>query len=624
MRRIKVAHEHMADNEQKTAPRAENGTAADAEQASALIPHERKVLRPAVRYAGWMLLLAAVAGLSSAVVYDRGVRRGEREGYAKGYDEALSSGKVAAQLNERAVQNLLAIMRLEDSDDETLLRIAADPAESLSWIREPAVRLEAQWQLSKALLRRGLHKQALPLLSKTFSAAPAEQLWPRRAEFVAELLQERGDLSIALGYYRYAAVRYARLGMKREQLLNGYRRLDLLASAGCPPETAEQGLDELQKEASELGENGGALLADVQIFRGVQKRRAGDEATAMQCFRSALDGREPDLRKLSPTAAISYGSALLELGRADEAQTLLEGGLRALGADPADLYYRLTALRALARLAVDAGAFPKAIAFLQQAEGAAAGRLPAEDSFWNSLCDQRGWAYFLNGSYAEARDDFMACLRTAASETETIQPLEGLGRCLMAAGHYGEAADHFRRSYELRDRHTVGAEGEKAELQYMLASAEAAAGRTAEAADAYAGCLSHMNRTEQRDAERYEDVLRSLAYASMKLERWPQAGESWKQLLALPNLKPESREEALGQLDICTRHLGSTSAEATAPGSSASAREQADGASPASGEANETPDRGSAENTPATSAPQTAAPSADTSSADTAAPRAES
>lgn len=586
----------MADTEQETAARADGGAAEGKDFASATPPPERKVLRPAVRYAGWLLLLAAVAGLSSAVVYDRGLRRGEREGYAKGYDEALGSGKVAAQLNERAVQNLLAIMRLEDSDDESLLSIAANPSESLSWIREPAVRLEAQWQLSKALLKRGLQKQALPLLSKTFSAAPAERLWPRRAEYVAELLQERGELQLALGYERYAAVRYGRLGMKREQLLNGYRRLDMLASAGCPPETAEQGLDELQKEATELGEGGSALLADVQIFRGVQRRRAGDEATALQCFRAALDGREPDLRKLSPPAAISYGSALLELGRADEAKNLLEGGLRSLGADPSDLYYRLTALRALARLAVDAGAYPKAIALLQQAEGAAAGRLPAADSFWNSLCDQRGWAYFLNGSYAEARDDFMACLRSAQSEPETIQPLEGLGRCLMAAGHYSEAADNFRRSYELRDRHTLGAESEKAELQYMLASAEEAAGRTAEAAEAYSRCLSHMNRagqpeagqgdaaqtgSAQTDAGRREDVLRSLAYACMKLERWPQARESWKQLLELPNLKPESREEALGQLDICARHLGSEAAETQAPSETSGAGEASASDSPA-------------------------------------------
>lgn len=540
-------------------------------------PQERLVLRPALCRAGYALLLLGCAA-TGWLIYELGCRHGEAVGHvgghAAGYEEALRSGRVSAQLNDLAVRNLLAIMRVEAMDDRTLLNYAAEATSNLAWIREPAVLQEACWQVAYALLQRGFLKEAQPLLGKTLHTAPEEVLWARRAQMAAELLRQGGALQRALDCERMACSRYRKLGMAREELLGCYRRLDLLGAVTCPPETMMAGLDELQAEAAELGEAGQPLLADLLVFRGVLLRRSGDEDSALQCFRSVLSGSTPDARRMSPTLAVSYGEALVEWGRADEATELLEKALPDLGADPADLPYRLRALRSLAQIEANAGRYARATALLNRAHGAAEGRLPLSDSFWISLGDQRGWASYLDGRYDEAAQDFAQCLKLAQSAEETIQPLEGLGRCRMTQGNFAEAADLLRRSFELRDRVSVGSAEVKADILFLLACCEESLGHGAEALAAYENCLSRMRTLEQPSPARMEDLLRGMGYIAMKLGDWTKGRAAWQAMTEIEGITMEAQTEAVQQLNICERKLGivpSTDEAEAAPDEAASA-----------------------------------------------------
>lgn len=532
----------------------------DSEAADAVLPpQERLVLRPALRRAGYALLLAGCVA-TGWLVYELGCRHGEAAGYAGGhavgYESALGSGRVSAQLNDLAVRNLLAIMRVAAMSDRALLDYAAEATANLSWIREPAVLQEACWQVVQALLQRGFLKEAQPLLGKTLHTAPDEVLWARRAQIAADLLRQGGELQRALDCERIACSRYRKLGMAHEELLGCYRRLDLLGAITCPPETTMAGLDELQAEAAELGEAGQPLLADLLVFRGVLLRRSGDEDSALQCFRSVLSVSDPDAHRMSPTLAVSYGEALVEWNRVDEATDMLEKALPELGSDPADLPYRLRALRSLAQIEANVGHYSRATALLHQAYGAAEGRLPLSDSFWISLTDQRGWASYLDGRYDEAAQDFAQCLKLAQSAEETIQPLEGLGRCRMAQGNFAEAADLLRRSFELRDRISVGSAEEKADILFLLACCEESQGHSAEALAAYENSLSRMRTLQQPSPARMEDLLRGMGYAAMKLGDWAKGRSAWQALTEIEGITMETQTEAVQQLNICERKLG--------------------------------------------------------------------
>lgn len=510
--------------------------------------------KPAVKYAFWGGLACLAVGLSYAS-YFLGSSRADAAGYQRGYAEAVSSGQVEAELNSLAVANLLAVLQLEHESDEQLLARVKEPELSFSWIAEPSVKQEAQWALAKELLNRGYESEAMPLVARTFSAVPKTEMWCRRAVDVAHTLQQRGHLTEALGYYRFASKRFAELGKEHDHLVTCYNRLALLMSTQCPAPQCEEGLFELRQEAEAMGEKGDALRADVLVFLGAHYRRTGDAASARKCFESAVNGKNIRAEALHPQACVCYGQALYEMGKTAEARELFSKALKSMGGDPADLQYRLIALRSLAALEVEAGHAAESISLLDQAQGAAEGRIPDSDSFWSSFYDQRGWSHFLAEQYEDALRDFTACLRIAGTERDTVQPLEGAGRCLLALGNPREALPLLRKGRDLCLQYNPGDVESLAMLNDELGRAEDSTGNTAQALEAYQAAAQGYRSLKPAYQDKLHEVLRSIGYAAAEVKQWKAAADAWAEVVTLCAGKPEALKEAQEQQKKCSANL---------------------------------------------------------------------
>lgn len=510
--------------------------------------------KPVVKYACWGGLACLAVGLSYAA-YFLGFSRADEAGYQRGYADALASGQVEAELNKLAVANLLAVLKLEHESDEQLLAKSREPELSFSWITEPSVKLEAQWMLESELLNRGYISEAMPLVAKTFSEAPKEALWCRRAVQVAYTLQQTGQLQESLGYYRYASKRFDELCMEHDHLVTCYNRLALLSSTQCPVQECQSGLFELRQEAEAMGEKGDALRADVLVFLGAHYRRMGDTASARKCFESAVNGKTVRAEALHPQACVCYGQALYEMGKADEARELFRKALKSMGGDPADLQYRLIALRSLAAMEVEAGRAKESISLLDQAQGAAEGRIPDSDSFWSSFYDQRGWSHFLAEQYEPALADFTASLRLSGTERDTVQPLEGAGRCQLALGHPQEALPLLKKGRDLCLQYKPDDVESLALLNNELGLAEDCAGNTAQALEAYQAAAQGYRTLKPAYQEKLHEVLRSIGYSAAELKQWKAAADAWTEVIALCAGKPEALREAHEQQKRCSANL---------------------------------------------------------------------
>lgn len=510
--------------------------------------------KPVVKYACWGGLACLAVGVSYAA-YFLGSSRAEEAGYQRGFAEALASGRVEAELNRLAVENLLAVLKLEHESDDQLLAKSREPELSFAWMTEPSVKLEAQWMLERELLGRGYVGEAMPLVAQTFAAAPRVALWCRRAAEVAYTLQQNGRLKEALDYYRYASKRFAELGMEHDHLVTCYNRLSLLSSTQCPVAECQEGLFELQREAEAMGERGDALRADVLVFLGAHYRRMGDTASARKCFESVLSGKNIRPEALHPQACVCYGQALYEMGKSDEARELFRKALKSMGGDPADLQYRLIALRSLAAMEVEAGRARESISLLDQAQGAAEGRIADSDSFWSSFYDQRGWSHFLAEQYEAALADFTTCLRIAGTERDTVQSLEGAGRCQLALGHPQEALPLLKKGRDLCLQYKPDDVESLALLNNELGRAEDSAGNTAQALDAYQAAARGYRMLKPAYQEKLHEVLRSVGYAAAELRQWKAAADAWAEVVTLCSDKPEALKEAQEQQKKCSANL---------------------------------------------------------------------
>ncbi len=511
--------------------------------------------RPIVKYAGAGVLLALLVGVEYATYHG---------GYARGYSDAAHSGEVEASVNDAAVENLRHFMQAASADDDTLLATIANRGNALSWIREPSVRLEAEWTLAQSALDRGRGADITDTLTTLFREVPQSDIWARRALIVARALAATADTPSALEAYRCAVSRLAAQGMTDSRLVAMNELASLLAST--PDETALSALDSLQNEASSLGDAGRLLRADILSYMGRLYRERGDSAAAERCFESALAGVNLDEVPALAGASVCYGLALLEKGDTERAESLLRQGVDRLGDTPADVTYLVTALRALARLEQQRGAADAALAHLYRAEGAATNRLPGQNNFWGCLYDQRGWVNILKGAHEAALADFRRAIDIPAADDVLLQAQEGAGRCCITMGDADNAVLYLTKAAELRERlmgHDAPALGR---VYLLLAQSQDMRGDTAAALAAYSRSFELLaSATGQDDAENRLSAIMGRAYALGQLKQWEEAAAAWQQAQPLVAGDAAREHEVRHQLLLCQRNgesEGSDEAEA--------------------------------------------------------------
>lgn len=505
--------------------------------------------RPCVKYAGIGLAVLALLGLEYATY---------RVGHERGYAEATASGNVSEAVNTAAVENLTHFMQATSRDDASLLATVANREKELGWIRDPDVRREAGWTLAQALIDRGLALQATELLAELFRSAPEQPVWARRAMVTARGLAEEGRMQEALAYYRYASTHFAAAGQSEGQLRALTAMVELLASTEGDEEVLSA-LEGLQHEAAALGEAGQNLRAHILACMGRLYRVHGDHARALTCFEEALSGMNPDETPELASAAVCYGSALLEKGDRERAERFLRDGVSRLGDNPAEAPYLVSALRDLAFMEQEQGNTDAALALLYRAEGAAMGRIAPQSNFWLCLFDQRGWVHYTKEAYESALADFHRALALMGGNEELrVQPLEGAGRCGIALGKAEEAERCLRDCLELRKRWYASDTAALGRVNLLLGQAYDMAGKSAEAAEAYGQAAQLLPADSAADDRLL--ALMGRAYALAQRKEWEAASAAWEEILPLVKADAARTSEVRSQWQLCRRY-GSADAQ---------------------------------------------------------------
>lgn len=497
--------------------------------------------KPVVKYAGLGLAVLLLVGVEYATY---------SVGHDRGYEEAIASGTVQEKVNAAAVENLTHFMQMAVSGDQELIAAVQNHAKVLEWIREPSVRMEAEWTLAQALIDRGLVEKGAEMLSALIPAAPQTELWARRASLVAGAFAQVGQEEAALAYYRLAAGIYTALEQPENQVAVLSEMVELLAASPSPVEEVIATLDALQQEAASSGAAAKGLRSSILAYMGSLYRSCGDREASLRCFGQALADMPADKMPDLVGAAVCYGMALLEKGDTQKAEKLLRDSVSRLADSPAEISFQVSAMRELARLEQERGNSEEALGLLYRAEGAATGRIPADNPFWPCLFDQRGWINLVKQFYDSALADFNKALQYKGQPNLLAQPLEGMGRCCLAMGESGEAVQYLTRVLELRKQHMPAAKAELGRVYLLLGQAHDMAGQTPAAIEAYEQSCSLLpsGSSDCHFAEM------SLAYAYSQVKRWSAAYRLWDSLQAVYAENDPRREEVRAQLAICRRN----------------------------------------------------------------------
>ena len=503
---------------------------------------EQYEMRPWVKYAAIGLGLAVLVAVEVATY---------KVGYGRGYADATASGEVKEKVNAAAVENLHHFMQVASMSDAQLDGMVINYERELAWIREPAVRDEAEWMLVATMADRGRVAAALPLAHQLFKRVGMTEVWARRESLVARHAAAAGLRDEALAYYRGAADRFKTAGAVASRVTMYAEMVELLASVAGEKEAVL--LNQLQQEMADLGVPGQEIRSHVLAYLGNICRSKGQNEKALQYFEQALQGVDISKSPAVASAAVCYGAALLEKGEIEQAERLLRDGASRLGDSPNDAAFLVVALRDLARLEQDRGKQDKALALLYRAEGAADGRINQKSPFWLCLFDQRGWVHFSRGDFEYALSDFSQAVACDAHEELLIQPLEGAGRCCIALGKADEALAHLRRCVQLRQKKMPQDEAALGRVNLLLGQACDMAGDVAAAAAAYAQAIEKLPEpTPDNDDKMY--AMMGRAYALTQLKQWTDAAAVWSRIIELSANDKARLHEAKAQLDRCRQH----------------------------------------------------------------------
>ena len=126
--------------------------------------------------------------------------------YRIGYDEGMLTTPpvVVQKSDEKAMQNLSRFMADVFASRESLAGILDNREERLAWIRDPELRTETAWGLTRELISRGGVVLALPAARELIDAGYAAghyRVWAPRADAVAKALLAEHQYTSAYDYY---------------------------------------------------------------------------------------------------------------------------------------------------------------------------------------------------------------------------------------------------------------------------------------------------------------------------------------------------------------------------------------------------------------------------------------
>ncbi|WP_302015271.1 hypothetical protein [uncultured Akkermansia sp.] len=483
--------------------------------------------------------------------------------YRIGYDEGLLTTPpvVVQKSDEKAMQNLSRFMADVFASRESLAGILDNREERLAWIRDPELRTETAWGLTRELISRDGVARALPVARELIDsgyAAGRYQLWAPRADAVAKALLEEHQYSPAYDYLKTAAEGYEKEGMAAE-LVRSLQTMSSIDQMLNRNDEANTLLQRAVDAAARLGADALPVRSRLLAAQGRLARATGRIPESRAYFKKALalcpqpDKTTGDLA----LASISMGEAMLEAGRNDEARELFLKGLS--GSENASYLLNdcLNALRGLARISTEGGNYEEALAYLYQAEGAARGVLPADHAFWAGLYDQRGWVNIMRKAAPEARADFLKAIgNSAASPVISAQSLEGLGKAWLDAGEGDKARENLQKAIQLRESHFASDALSLGRVYYSLGLASDMSGDREGALNAYAGAVEFLLKCGEGPERRnlLEQSYLCKAYALCDGEQWKEAVDAFEAVL--PMLEGEQRSENYKQLGRCYDELG--------------------------------------------------------------------
>lgn len=483
--------------------------------------------------------------------------------YRIGYDEGLLTTPpvVVQKSDEKAMQNLSRFMADVFASRESLAGILDNREERLAWIRDPELRTETAWGLTRELISRDGVARALPVARELIDAGYAAgryQLWAPRADAVAKALLEEHQYSPAYDYLKTAVEGYEKEGMAAE-LVRSLQTMSSIDQMLNRNDEANTLLQRAVEAAARLGADALPVRSRLLAAQGRLARATGRIPESRAYFKKALalcpqpDKTTGDLA----LASISMGEAMLEAGRNDEARELFLKGLS--GSENASYLLNdcLNALRGLARISTEGGNYEEALAYLYQAEGAARGVLPADHAFWAGLYDQRGWVNIMRKAAPEARSDFLKAIgNSAASPVISAQSLEGLGKAWLDAGEGDKARENLQKAIQLRESHFASDALSLGRVYYSLGLASDMSGDREGALNAYAGAVEFLLKCGEGPERRNLLVQSYLckAYALCDGEQWKEAVDAFEAVL--PMLEGEQRSENYKQLGRCYDELG--------------------------------------------------------------------
>lgn len=503
--------------------------------------------KPAVKYTAAGLLVLAALALCYSFYW-----LGHRQGFAAGVESDL----VAEKLNAAAASNLTRLMQLTAADDAELQSLAAAPERGLAWIKDPAIRREAEWQLTDVLLKRGLADSAGALAEKLMAdVAQADARWARRAAEVGEAFMGARRPHEAAPWFRRAADAFAGARCPAESIA----ALQQYFAAVCADSNAPQ-----EKELAALlrtvpdGVSARSLRTAINLQLALIHRNRGDRKAAAEAL-AALEGEllpgGSAAADLTPFEHISAGMALAERGQYAQALAMMEQGEAALSHEGGDAYCRPEALRSMASATMQlSGDVNAALALLNRAEGVAECLLPAEHDFWACLAEQRGWLLLLSQDEESALASFRRAAEAPRDRTVALQAMEGAGRCLLVLNRAEEAGLMLERCAELRRRQLPADAGGFGRVCLLLAQSQEHRGQAGPAAESYGTAARLLAQAGEPEAQNYLTALLGQGYVLVQLKQWAQGQKVWEAVTPLVKDVPDRREEARRMLNECRRH----------------------------------------------------------------------
>ena len=484
--------------------------------------------------------------------------------YRIGYDEgALHTPPVVIRKSdEKAMENLSRFMADVFASRESLAGILNNREERLAWIRDPEVRTETAWGLTRELIGRGGVEEALPTAGELIEAGYAEgkqAVWAPRADAVAKALLAEHQYAPPYDYLKRAADGYEKERMHPE-LVRALQTMSSIDQMLNRNEEANALLQRAVDASALLGPESLPVKSRLLAAQGRLARATGHIPESRAYFKKALLLFPREQGKTTgdlALASISMGEAMLEAGRMDEARELFLKGLS--GSENASYLLNdcLNALRGLARISTEQGEYEQALAYLHQAEGAARGVLPADHAFWAGLYDQRGWVNILRKAAPEARADFMKAVNNGAvSPMIAAQSREGLGKAWLDAGEGEKARENLLTAIQVRESNFSSDTLSLGRVYHSLGMANDMAGDREGALHAYASAVDSLLKCGEGPERRNLLVQAYLckAYALCDGEQWKEAADAFEAVL--PLLEGEQRSENYKQLGRCYDELG--------------------------------------------------------------------